>query len=223
MRRPALTPLIDAAYDVAVGNRRLRVLAAHLADAIPHRGTVLDAGCGDGSVAVALMRVRPDLRVDGADVVVRPDARIPVTPWDGEELPFDDGAYDYVLLVDMLCRATDPAAVLAEAARVAAQGVVLKDHLREGRLAAPTLRFMHAARDRGRGTPGPEQFLTREEWEALFYRARLATVSNVDRLGLYPPPLNWMFDRQLHFVALLAPRPRLRPPSFSTGFGGLNG
>jgi SAM-dependent methyltransferase len=218
MARLDLSPLIDAVYGAAVGNRRLRVLAGHLADAIPLRGTVLDIGCGDGRVARALMRERADLQVDGADIDIRPDARIPVTAWDGQTLPYANSAYDYVMLVDVLCRATDPAAVLAEASRVAAKGVVLKDHLREGRWAEPTLRFLHAAAGR-RGGPAPENLLAAEEWQALFYRAGLTTVSNVDRLGLYPPPLTWLFDRRLHFVALLTPRPRLRPPSFSAGFG----
>src|SRR4029077_6876561 len=39
-----------------------------LADLAPGRGSVLDAGCGAGSVAKAVKRERPDLEVIGCDV-----------------------------------------------------------------------------------------------------------------------------------------------------------
>ena len=44
--------LLNAVHHAAVFNRRVRVLAGHLAHAIPQRGTVLDLGHGAGSVAV---------------------------------------------------------------------------------------------------------------------------------------------------------------------------
>ena len=53
-------------------NRRVHMLSRHLASAIPGRGTVLDIGAGDGQIALALMRLRPDLRVEGVDTVARP-------------------------------------------------------------------------------------------------------------------------------------------------------
>ena len=142
MARLDLSRIIGAIRDVAVGNRRARVIAAHIADAIPTRGTVLDAACGDGAVALALVQLRPDLVVVGADGPVRPDARIAVTPHDGIRIPYADGAFDYVLLVDRLLGFGDPAAFLAEAARVSRQGVVLKDQLGDGVLALPSLRLL---------------------------------------------------------------------------------
>jgi SAM-dependent methyltransferase len=207
MARLDLSPLVKAVRDVAVGNRYARVLATHIADAIPHRGIVLDVGCGDGATAAALMRLRPDLTVVGVDIDVDPDARIPVVAYDGEWLPYEDEAFDYVMLVDALYRAPDPGALLAEAARVAAQGVVVKDLVVEGLLAGPTLRLMHRFGSRAREAAPPTLGL--EDWQSLFYRSRLATISEVSRLGLYPPPLSWIFDRKLHFVALLGPRQRL--------------
>jgi SAM-dependent methyltransferase len=198
--------ILNAVHGAAVFNRRVRVLAGHLADAIPNRGRVLDLGCGDGSVAIALMEVRPDLRIEGVDVFVRPNARIPVTEYDGSTLPFEDGSFDYVTIVDVLHHTEDPAAVLTEAARVARHGIVIKDHLLEGALAGPTLRLMDWVGNRGHNVVLPYNYLTRAEWQGAFYKARLNTVSNTERLGLYPPPFSWLFDRKLHFVALLAPR-----------------
>lgn len=198
--------LLNAVHGAAVFNRRVRVLASHLADAIPGRGTVLDLGAGDGQVAVALMKLRPDLRVEGVDVMLRPQTHIPVTQYDGVTLPFADKSFDYVTIVDVLHHTDDPAAVLTEAARVTRHGIVLKDHLVEGFAAAPTLRFMDWVGNRGHNVVLPYNYLTRSEWQGVYYKAKLTTASSVEQLGLYPPPFSWLFDRHLHFVALLQPR-----------------
>jgi SAM-dependent methyltransferase len=199
-------PLLNAVHGAAVFNRRVRVLARHIAEAIPDRGTVLDLGCGDGSVAVALMQLRPDLGVEGVDVMVRPRTRIPVTAYDGVTLPFADQSFDYVTIVDVLHHTEDPVVVLREAARVGRKGVVIKDHLAEGIFALPTLRFMDWVGNRGHNVVLPYNYLSRDDWRKAFSSAELSMVANTERLGLYPRPFSWLFDRSLHFVALLAPR-----------------
>jgi SAM-dependent methyltransferase len=198
--------LLNAMHRTMVFNRRVHILAAHFAETIPQRGTVLDIGTGDGVLAVTLMRLRPDLRIEGVDVLKRPDAAIPVTIYDGHTVPFEDRSFDYVLISDVLHHTEDPASVLTEAARVARIGIVLKDHLREGFLAGPTLRFMDWMGNRGHNVVLPYNYLSRDEWQVAYYKARLTTVSSKEQLGLYPPPLSWVFERQLHFVAFLAPR-----------------
>ncbi len=208
MARLDFKPFLNRLHGAAVFNRRVRVLAEHLADAIPSRGTVLDLGCGDGSVAAALMRLRPDLKVEGVDVLIRPETHIPVTQYDGTTLPFADGSFDYVTIVDVLHHTDDPASVLTEAARVARQGIVIKDHLLEGALAGPTLRLMDWVGNRGHNVVLPYNYLSTEQWQQAYAKAQLTTVSNTEQLRLYPPPFSWLFDRRLHFVALLAPRQR---------------
>jgi SAM-dependent methyltransferase len=187
-------------------NRRVYVLSRHLASAIPNRGTVLDIGAGDGQIALALMRLRPDLRIEGVDIVLRPRTLIPVTRYDGVTLPFADKSIDYVTIVDFLHHTADPVAVLLEAARVARQGIVVKDHLREGFLARTTLAFMDWFGNLGDGLPMPYLFLSRREWQGEFFKSRLQLVSMVEKLGLYLPPASWLFDRRLHFVAYLTPK-----------------
>jgi SAM-dependent methyltransferase len=152
------------------------------------------------------MRLRPDLKVEGVDIVPRPRTLIPVTQYDGKRLPFADKSVDFVTSVDVLHHTTDPAAVMLEAARVARQGVVIKDHLREGILARPTLVFMDWFGNLGDGVPMPYLFLDRREWQGEFFKARLEVVSMVEKLGLYLPPAGWLFDRRLHFVAYLSPK-----------------
>ncbi len=205
MGRLDFSPLLNAVHGAAIFNRRVKVLATHVADLIPNRGSVLDLGCGDGSVAVALMRIRPDLKVEGVDVMVRPVTHIPVTPYDGVTLPFDDGAFDYVTIIDVLHHTDDPVAVLREAARIARQGVVIKDHLLEGRLAGPTLRFMDWVGNRGHNVVLPYNYLTQEQWQDALRQAGLRVAATRGRLGLYPLPFGWIFDRGLHFASLLEP------------------
>jgi SAM-dependent methyltransferase len=198
--------LLNAVHNSTVFSRRVRVLAGHLADAVPGPGRVLDLGSGDGSIAAALMKLRPDLSVEGVDVMVRPRTQIPVTSYDGVTLPFGDASFDYVTIVDVLHHTTDPAAVLTEAARVARQGIVLKDHLLEGFLAGPTLCFMDWVGNRGHGVVLPYNYLSRYAWQKTYRSAGLALLSSNEALGLYPAPFSWFFDRRLHFVAFLARR-----------------
>jgi ubiquinone/menaquinone biosynthesis C-methylase UbiE len=187
-------------------NRRVWVLSRHLATAIPSRGSVLDVGSGDGQIALALMRLRPDLKVEGVDVVPRPKTLIPVTQYDGNRLPFADRSFDYVTIVDVLHHTVDPSAVMAEAARVARLGVVIKDHLREGMLAHATLTLMDWFGNFGDAVPMPYNFLSRRDWQGEFFKSRLQLVSMIEKLNLYLPPRGWLFDRQLHFVAYLTPK-----------------
>jgi len=187
-------------------NRRIWVLSRHLARAIPGRGSVLDLGSGDGQLAAALMGLRPDLKVEGVDVVPRPKTLIPVAMYDGRTLPFPDKSFDYVTIVDVLHHTDDPTRVLAEAERVARQGVVVKDHLREGFLARQVLAAMDWFGNVGDGVPMPYNFLSRKEWQEAFFRARLEIVSTAEKLDIYLPPIRWLCDRGLHFVAFTAPR-----------------
>jgi SAM-dependent methyltransferase len=193
-RRSQLLSEVNSPYY----NRRVYVLSRHLAQAIP--------GCGDGQIAKALMRLRPDLKIEGVDVVPRPRTLIPVLQYDGTTLPLPDRCVDYVTIVDVLHHTTDPTVVLSEAARVARHGVVIKDHLREGFLAQATLSFMDWFGNFGDGIPMPYNFLSRSEWQGAFFKSHLTTVSMVEKLDLYLPPASWLFDRKLHFVAYLTPK-----------------
>ena len=197
--------LLNRVHETVVFGRRVRVLSGALAAAIPGGGTVLDLGCGDGQVAAGLMALRPDLAVEGVDVLRRPVTHIPVTLYDGSTLPFADNSFDYVTIIDVLHHTDDAAAVLTEARRVCRRGVVVKDHLREGLLAGPTLRLMDWVGNRGHDVRLPYNYLDADQWAVALERAGLARASWTDSIGLYGRPLNWLFERRLHFVALLEP------------------
>lgn len=195
--------LLNTLHHRAVFTRRVEVLSALLAETIPAGGRVLDLGCGDGRIAARLMERRPDLAVEGVDVLVRPVTHIRVTRYDGQTLPFPDGGFDYVVIVDVLHHTDDPAMVLAEAARVARRAIVVKDHLREGWLAGATLRLMDWVGNRGHDVRLPYNYLDRAQWAKVLKRCGLAVVTWRDRLALYPLAFDWVFGRRLHFVALL--------------------
>ncbi|MBJ3783301.1 class I SAM-dependent methyltransferase [Devosia sediminis] len=201
---------LNAMHGALIFGRRVEALADALAASIlPGPGRVLDLGCGDGQVAVALMARRPELRIEGVDVLVRPVRHIPVTPYDGATLPFADGSFDHVTIVDVLHHTDDPAAVLREAARVAGQSVVVKDHLREGMLAGPALRVMDWVGNRGHDVRLPYNYLDAGQWRDAFAAAGVREEARDEKLGLYPAPLSWLFERRLHFVSRLRPTARM--------------
>jgi SAM-dependent methyltransferase len=191
----------EALHEAHAGGRRLRVLAAALEPLLPATGRVLDVGCGDGRLAERVQGRRPGITVEGVEVKPRPGARIPVTPFDGRALPFGDASFEAAMVVDTVHHAEDGDALLRECARVARR-VVVKDHLRDPWLARPTLRFMDWVGNRRHGLPVPEDYWTRGRWEDAFARAGLA-VESFRAVSLFAPPLTWVFDRGLHFVAAL--------------------
>lgn len=200
--------LIERVHGRYHGDRRVHVLARRLCELVPQGASLLDVGSGDGLVAHLMARARPDLRIEGLDVLVREGTHIPVHAFDGRTLPFERGAWDVVMAVDVVHHADDPAGLVAEMARVAGRHVVLKDHTVEGWLAEPTLRFMDRVSNERHGVALPYQYWTRARWREVI--DDLGWVEDVwdPDVGLYPWPLSWVFGRSLHFLARLSPAPR---------------
>lgn len=188
-----------------VFGRRTHLVTRHLAGLLPENARILDVGCGDGTIDRLLIERRPDCTIAGIDVLVRHAARIPVQVFDGVHLPYAHGTFDAVLFVDVLHHTRDPLPLLLEARRVALQAVIIKDHLRSGLLAGPTLRFMDWVGNAHHGVALPYNYLTHAEWNAALRTARLRPTAWRTRLGLYPAPASWLFDRSLHFVARMEP------------------
>lgn len=192
------------AHGKAVFDRRIEVLTRTLADFIPANARVLDIGCGSGTLARRIMALRPDITIEGIDVLVRPGTEIPVTEFDGDTIPWADGHFDIALFVDVLHHTEAPARLLAEAKRVSKGGIVIKDHFREGVLADATLRFMDWVGNAQHGVVLPYNYLSDPEWRSIWSRLGLKVERLTDKVGLYPAPFSWLFDRRLHFVARLA-------------------
>lgn len=188
-----------------VHGQRVRRLATLLAPLFAERARVLDVGSGDGTLAAALLALRPDLSIEGVDVLVRPGAAIPIRHFDGMALPFADRAYDAVLTVDVLHHAADPPRLFAECVRVAGRQFVIKDHLADDWLAVPRLKLMDYVGNAAYGVALPYQYWPRARWQQAIDTHALTASHWNEALKLYPWPADWLFGRGLHFVADLRP------------------
>lgn len=189
-----------------VHNRRVRVLAREISALLPDYGRILDVGCGDGLLASLVQSSKPNTSVMGIDVVVRNDTHIPVEKFDGRTIPFADHTFDAVMLVDVLHHTDAPAMLLREAARVARDWIVIKDHTRDGLAAEATLRFMDRIGNRRHNVALPHNYWPKQKWLDAFDTLGFTVRTWKSRLALYPPPAEWIFGRSLHFVAQLAVR-----------------
>jgi SAM-dependent methyltransferase len=198
--------ILERIYERVIGRRvfgrRVQILCDHILPLLPPNARVLDIGCGNGLVAHLIKEKRPDVDIQGIDVLVQEKTFIPVKKFDGTRIPHEDASFDVVMFVDVLHHTDDAAALLKEAVRVARQALVIKDHPRNGFLAGPTLRFMDWVANRRHGIALPYNYWTREKWFETFADLGLRVEEWKTKLGLYRP-LGWLFGRGLHFVAKL--------------------
>ena len=104
--------------------------AAAVLALLPREYVVADLGCGTGQVSAALApNVRQVIAVDNSAAMLKaarrttsPHANVDLRRGDLSAIPVDDGACDAALLLLVLSYVPDPAAVLAEAARVLRPG-----------------------------------------------------------------------------------------------------
>lgn len=190
-------------HERQIHRRRVRVIANWIGQQLPKGASVLDVGCGDGKLAAIVGQQRPDVSVRGIDVLVREETAIKVDGFDGATIPFDRDQFDVVMMVDVLHHTDAPGELLKEATRVASQLVVIKDHYLRGFAAYRTLRFMDHVSNARHGVEIPCNYLAPNRWSELFRQSDLRVRQCIEHLGLYPPPLSWIFERRLHFLAAL--------------------
>ncbi len=179
------------------------MLAELLAAQIPQGASVLDIGCGDGTIGSLIAHLRPDVSIQGVEFLVRPGCKIECHAFDGSKLPFPDASFDVCLFVDVLHHTQDPTILLREAARVSRSFVLLKDHLDENFLDDATLRFMDWVGNRPYGVVLTYNYQSRKQWAEHFSGCGLTEASWNTRVPLYPAPFSLLVGRGLHFVSLL--------------------
>jgi SAM-dependent methyltransferase len=192
--------LLGKVHETRIFPRRVERLAELLATAIPPDNAILDVGCGDGLVDSLLLARRPDLRVEGTDVLLRPHSAIPVRQFDSH-LPYADRSFDTVLFVDVLHHTSDPMVLLREAVRVTRKSLVIKDHLREGLLAGMRLRFMDYVGNAHHGVGLPYNYWRAKQWERARHTLDLRRSAETRDLHLYPGAADYFFGAGLHFLA----------------------
>jgi len=196
----SITELVHNCYAY---ERRIRVLSRHFAEITPKNSRILDVGCGDGLLTQLISQNRPDVTLRGIDTLVRPRTYIPVDLFDGKMIPYDSQSFDGVMFVDVLHHTEEPMCLLREAARVARRIILIKDHTLHGLFAAQTLRFMDQIGNARHGVSLPYNYWPKQRWLDAFETLGLQIGVWTDKLGLYPWPASWFFDRSLHFIAQL--------------------
>jgi SAM-dependent methyltransferase len=187
-----------------VHRRRVSVLAQRLAANLPEGTTqLLDVGCGDGRLDVLLQEARPNLEIQGVEVLPRADCAIHCKSFDGLHLPFADGSFNGCMLVDVLHHTAHALPLLEDACRVSRDFVLIKDHIAQNAFDHWTLRFMDWIGNRAYGVGLCYTYLSAAQWQDLYRHANLHPEHFEDRLPLYPWPFSTIFGRKLHFIAVL--------------------
>ena len=200
MAGPSLIELLHGGF---IHRRRTEVLARHVASLVPSGASVLDVGCGDGRIAAQMALRRPDVTVSGIDVLRRSDTHIPVREFDGVTIPYADRSVDVVLFVDVLHHTSDPMTLLSEARRVMRKALIIKDHISQGLVDDATLRFMDWVGNSRHGVALPFNYWTLRQWQHAAAALGLKTTTWKQDLHLYPGPARYVFERTLHFMAVL--------------------
>lgn len=194
---------VELIHNSYVHRHRSRILSGRLAPMIPSQARVLDVGCGDGLVSRLLVEARPDLWIQGIDNQVRKLSFIPVLQFDGHALPFPESSFDVVMMVDVLHHATNQISLLHESKRVTNKAILLKDHLCHSYLSNAILRFMDRVGNRRHDVPLPHCYWPASKWFETFARLELRVTTWREDLKLYPWGFDWLFGRNLHFIAYL--------------------
>ncbi len=149
------------------------------------------------------MAHRPDLSVRGIEKTVRGGCAIACARFDGTALPLKDHSVDLCMFVDVLHHTDDVRSMLREAVRVSRGYLLIKDHVFRNRTDLAILKFMDWFGNRPYGADIRAKYFTREQWSECFTAVKLDVVHRNDLLEVYPSPLNLIFERDLHFAALL--------------------
>jgi ubiquinone/menaquinone biosynthesis C-methylase UbiE len=193
---------------------RVRRVAQALAPLIAEAGgarSVLDVGCGDGSIAARVGRAVGAERVVGLDVALRDELAIEAFAYDGGVLPFADQSFDVVLLADVLHHAENPLALMRESLRVASVGVALKDHLAFGALSTRLLELMDRVGNYAAAVPVTGRYLALEEWFELVQRAGGRLTVMRWPLRIHDLPWRLVTRSELQFAAFVEHAPWVPP------------
>jgi SAM-dependent methyltransferase len=190
-----------AAHHRRVHVPRVSRVARALAAQIGRAGSLLDVGCGDGTVARHIAELIGAERVAGVDIKVRPSVAIEVTAYDGTHLPFPDRSFEAVVISDVLHHCHDPRAVLREALRVASRVVAIKDHFRFGPISEKILLWMDVV---GNAAPAVEvrgTYFGPREWAEMVAEAGGRFTGLDWPLQIHDYPFRLVTQDRLQFAA----------------------
>ena len=200
---PKWTTWLAQLHRGSVMERRSNRLAATISELPIEGSSILDVGSGNGVLAKNIMKLRPDLRIQGVDILQWPEPMIPIALYDGKSIPGRNDEWDYCLVSDVLHHCEDPANLLSEMVRVSGKGLIVKDHIANSRLDRLVLTFMDWFGNRGHGVRLTYRYWSWDQWVSEFRRNGISPRVTVSYLKLYPFPFDLVFERRLHFLCLL--------------------
>lgn len=185
---------------------RLNELVRQIVPHLRPNDRVLDVGCGGGALGRAILdhpQCPAGATVQGLERVRRGGEAIDVLEYDGLTIPFPDGAFDVVLLADVLHHEPDPHRLLSECKRIARRLLIIKDHKLDGPLAYYRIRLLDWAANAPYGVPCLYRYNTPDEWSRWIEQHQLKREKELRRMRLYPPMYNWFFGGKLQYMAVL--------------------
>lgn len=194
---------VGIAHRYLAQRRRFDVLAKMLSEHIPPGASVLDIGCGPGTIGRLIKGHIPSVCIRGLEVMARPHCDIQCDLFSGRTIPLSDNAVDVCLFVDVLHHTTEPELLFREACRVSRRYILMKDHLCESRLDRATLTFMDWVSNRPKGVSLPYNYQSTRMWANIFAATGVRVRAWETVIPLYPFPFDRIFGRQMHFIALL--------------------
>ena len=102
------------------------------------------------------------------DVVDYNESAFPLQVYDGVHLPFEDGVFDYALLVFVLHHTPDPLVVLKEALRVSRHGVIIVENHVPGWARQQITRLIDSIPHWQHGVPICYRAQTSDDWQREF-------------------------------------------------------
>ena len=199
-----MSKLLQSLHNKYVFQRRIQVLSNEVASVLGDAKTILDIGCGDGTISkLSAEKKGNGVKFSGIDVMARPTCAIDFKLFDGYTIPHPDNAFDACMFIDVLHHLNHIKEIIAEAKRVASQYIIIKDHLYKNQFDYDTLKFMDWVGNKPHSVEVIFNFKKEEFWKQLFEELGLEIIIFNKQIPLYPFPFNALFGRELHFVTLL--------------------
>ncbi|MDX1548053.1 MAG: methionine biosynthesis protein MetW [Rhodothermales bacterium] len=189
-----------------VYERRIAVLAEMLVPHLQPGFDVLDVGCGSGMLGERVLNhpeCPSDVRYRGLEKSKRGNEPIEVIEYHSGAFPFEDDAFDVVILADVLHHEQNEAFLLSEAARVSNDLLVIKDHKKEGFLGYWRICFLDWVANNPYQVPCLYRYHTEGEWHSIFKELDFNLIREEKSIDLYPPLLNQVFGKRLQYYAVL--------------------
>lgn len=163
---------------------------------------ILDLGCGDGLLGEFLATFYPSAEVIGLETFIRENKskKAKIFKFDGETIPFQNGAFDYILIINVLHHLpTDHhiKILLEECFRVCRTSIVIKDLFSCSIFDWVTLYGLDILGNWKFGVSSSGQYLNPIGWRTIFSKLQASKIEEFKTSRLLPFPLRDILGSRL--------------------------